>query len=60
MIPETSITIPLPIFPTYIWPIPGKPNTPPINAISAAVPGLLYGSCSTTDLLLRMVDPVVG
>ncbi len=51
MIPEISIPIPFPTFPTYIWPIPSKPNIPPINAMSAAVPGLLYGSWSTIDVL---------
>ena len=44
MIPDISIPIPLPTFPIYIWPRPGRAKIPPINAISAAVPGLLYGN----------------
>jgi hypothetical protein len=39
------------IIDTWDWHFdyPGKPNIPPMNAIMAAVPGLLYGNCSTTD-----------
>src|ERR1041385_5661585 len=39
--------IPFLTLPTYICPIPGKPNIPPRKAINAVVPGLLYGNCST-------------
>ena len=41
MIPEINIPIPLSTFPTYIWPRPSRATIPPINAMSAAVPGLL-------------------
>jgi hypothetical protein len=41
MNPETNIPNPFPIFPTNIWPRSSRANIPPINAMSAAVPGLL-------------------
>ena len=56
MIPETNIPNPFPIFPTNIWPRPSRANIPPINAMTAAVPGLLYGSGSTIGLFC-VVDP---
>jgi len=49
--PSINNPIPSPTFPTYIWPIPGKANIPPMNAISAAVPGFLYGNCSIIDFV---------
>jgi len=39
--PDINIPIPLPTFPIYIWSRPSRANIPPINAISAAVPGFL-------------------
>jgi len=39
--PSSNIPIPLPTFPTYMCPIPGKPNIPPRKAIRADIQELL-------------------